>query len=65
MFIKLTDRKNNKPVYVNHKYIGLVYSRRSQDGDITVIELVGLGTTIIKVSENVEDVMMVLQSVKE
>lgn len=65
MFIKLTDRKNNKPVYVNHKYIGLVYSRRSQDGDITVIELVGLGTTIIKVNESADDVVMMLQSIKE
>ena len=57
MFIKLTDHKNGKPIYVNSEYVGLVYYRRSQDGDLTVVELVGLGTAIIKVKETVEEVM--------
>ena len=61
MFIKLTDHKNGKPLYVNTSYVGLVYTRRSQDGDITVVELVGLGTAIVKVNESVEEVVMALQ----
>lgn len=62
MFIKLTDHKNSRPIYVNSAYVGLVYIRRSQDGDITVVELVGLGTAIIKVKESVEEVVMALQN---
>ena len=63
MFIKLTDHKNNKPIYVNKAYVSLVYTRRSQDGDLTVVELAGLGTAIVKVDESVEEVMELLGNV--
>lgn len=61
MYIKLTDHKNNKPIYVNATYVGLVYTRRSQDGDITIVELAGLGTAIVKVRESVDDVIRLIR----
>ena len=63
MFIKLTDHKNNKPIYVNKAYVSLVYTRRSENGEVTVVELAGLGTAIIKVNESVEEVMELLGNI--
>lgn len=61
MFIKLTDHKNGKPIYVNKAYVSLVYTRRSENGEVTVVELAGLGTAIIKVNESVEEVMGLIE----
>ena len=62
MFIKLTEYKNGKAIYVNSEYVSKVYCRRSQYGDITVVELVaGIESAIIKVKESVEEVVMALQ----
>ena len=60
MFIKLTEVRTGKPVYINSEYIGMVKSARSENGEISVIELVGLGTTIVKVTESAEDIIAIL-----
>ena len=60
MFIKLTEVRTGKPVYINSEYIGLVRPARSENGEITVVELVGLGTTIVKVTESVEGIIAIL-----
>jgi hypothetical protein len=60
MFIKLTESRTGKPVYINSGYIGMVKTARSEDGEISVIELVGLGTTIVKVTESAEDIVAIL-----
>ena len=56
MFIKLTGDKNGKPVYINPDYIGLVYEK-IYDQRVTIVELVGLGTCIVKVRESVDEVI--------
>lgn len=60
MFIKLTEVRTGKPVYINSEYIGLVRPARSENGEITVVELVGLGTTIVKVTESAECIIAIL-----
>ena len=57
MFVTLTDSRTGKPVYINSEYIGLIRPARSENGEITVVELVGLGTTIVKVLETTEKVI--------
>ena len=57
MFIKLTDKRTGNPVFVNENAISFVYARRSQDGDITVLGMIGCENTILKVKESVEEVM--------
>ena len=41
MVIKLTEVRTGKPAYINSEYIGLIRPARSENGEITVVELVG------------------------